>query len=439
MSDATQEFLESTAALLGWYYAACGGMNAGAAWRAWRRRKGPLPAAAWAVLAALFAALAATSFYGRPPGMPPPLKTFIDGLLGPVTLALGSLAVLAALYLARRFFVRPAVAWTILNGSLVFMGLSLGDPHFARLVLRPDNVPIVAMVYLLGFFSWLGAAQAVANDGRAGRGQTPVEKENAGPVLVWPDLVYTELIAIVILTAALVVWSIVLPAPLEPPANPAVTPNPSKAPWYFLGLQEMLVYFDPAMAGMILPGLMILGLAAIPYLDFNPKGSGYYTIAERRFSYVAFMFGFLQLWILLILVGTFFRGPDWSFFGLYEPRDAYRVVAHGNVKLSEYFWVIGLGRGMPQVPAGSGAVVQFASIVWREIAGIAVLGLYFVGLPVLLGRTALRGFRLRMGRARYTIMVLLLLMMLALPIKMILRWTVDLSYLVSMPEYFFSF
>jgi len=439
VSDTTQEFLESAAALLGWYYAACGGMNAGAAWRAWRRGKGPLPAAAWAVFTALFGALAAMSFCGQPPGMPPSLKAFVDGLLGPVTLALGSLAALAALYLARRLFVRPAVAWTILNGSLAVMGLSLADPHFAQLVLRPDNVPVVAMVYLLGFFTWLGAAQAVENDGRVGRGQDPVEKEYAEPVLVWPDLVYTELIAMVIFTAALVVWSIVLPAPLEQPANPALTPNPSKAPWYFLGLQEMLVYFDPAMAGVILPGLMILGLAAIPYLDLNPKGSGYYTIAQRRFSYAVFMFGFLQLWILLILVGTFFRGPNWSFFGLYEPRDPYRVTAHSNVRLSEYFWVIGLGRGMPQVPAGSGAIVRFALIVWREIAGIAVLGLYFIALPILLGRTALRGFRLRMGRARYTIMVLLLLMMLALPIKMVLRWTMDLSYVVSMPEYFFNF
>ncbi len=76
----------------------------------------------------------------------------------------------------------------------------------------------------------------------------------------------------VLLTVVLVVWSIGLKAPLEEPANSAMAPNPSKAPWYFLGLQEMLVYFDPWMAGVVLPGLIIVGLMAIPYIDTNPQG-----------------------------------------------------------------------------------------------------------------------------------------------------------------------
>jgi hypothetical protein len=306
-------------------------------------------------------------------------------------------------------------------------------------VLKPDNVPIVAMVFLLGYFTWLGAAQAVENDRRLAGGGTPVERDYAESTFVWPDLVYIELICMVIFTAALLVWSLGLRAPLEQPANPVVTPNPSKAPWYFLGLQEMLVFFDPAIAGVVLPCLIIFGLAAIPYLDVNPKGSGYYTIHERKFGYATFLFGFLQLWILLILIGTFLRGPNWSFFGLFEPRNPHKALAQNNVKLAEYFWVFLLGRGVPQVPAECGMFGRLAHLAWREVAGLAALGLYFVGLPVLLGRTWLRGFRRQMGRWRYAVMIFLLLMMLALPLKMLLRWTADLSYIVSMPEYFVNF
>jgi len=104
-------------------------------------------------------------------------------------------------------------------------------------------------------------------------------------------------------------------APLEQPANPAATPNPSKAPWYFLGLQEMLVYYDPWYAGVVLPTIIIVGLMAIPYIDLNPKGNGYYTFAERKFSISIFLFGYLALWVFMIITGTFLRGPGWNFFG----------------------------------------------------------------------------------------------------------------------------
>ena len=84
------------------------------------------------------------------------------------------------------------------------------------------------------------------------------------------------LLVIIVLT----VWSLLLNAPLEQPSNPTRTPNPSKAPWYFLGLQEMLVFFDPWYAGVVLPSFIIVGLMLIPYLDINPKGNGYYTFAR---------------------------------------------------------------------------------------------------------------------------------------------------------------
>ena len=110
------------------------------------------------------------------------------------------------------------------------------------------------------------------NDRRIAAGQGPIEKAESDRVWVWPDLVYTELISLILCSVVLIVWSIFLKAPLEQPANPANTPNPSKAPWYFLGLQEMLVYFDPWLAGVVLPGLIIVGLICIPVHRQEPEG-----------------------------------------------------------------------------------------------------------------------------------------------------------------------
>src|SRR5256886_17688453 len=76
----------------------------------------------------------------------------------------------------------------------------------------------------------------------------------------------------------------ILNAPLEEPANPNLTMNPSKAPWYFLGLQEMLVYFDPWIAGVVMPSIIMIGLMVFPYVDSNPLGNGYYTLRQRRFA-----------------------------------------------------------------------------------------------------------------------------------------------------------
>jgi hypothetical protein len=437
MTPGRAEFLAAAAVPLGWYYALAALANLWAAARSFRQRHAR-HAAAWLMLALLLGALAALAFAGRPPEMPEALKRAIDAALGPVTFSTGAVVMLLGLYRWRAFFVRGDVAWLALNGAVLFVGFSLSDAVFAGIVCRPDNVPIVGMVFLLGFFTWLGAAQAVRNDARLARGEPPVERQYGDPVLVWPDLIYVELIGAILGMVILTVWAIALAAPLEQPANPAVTPNPSKAPWYFVGLQELLVYFDPAIAGVILPGLVILGLMAVPYLDFNPRGSGYYTIDERKFAYLVFQFGFLGLWIFLILVGTFMRGPNWSFFGLYEPRDLHKVVAQNNIKLSEYFWVVWLGRGLPQAPPGSGLWAELLAIALREIAGLVLLGAYYVGLPVALGATVFRDFRRHMGRGRYAIMTLLLLTMFLVPIKMLLRWTIDLSYILSVPEWFFN-
>ncbi|MEO2001687.1 MAG: hypothetical protein ABGW75_08665, partial [Pirellulales bacterium] len=323
--------------------------------------------------------------------------------------------------------------------SLLLLGLSMADENFAAIVMKPDNVPIVGLVYLLAFFTWLATKQAVVNDERIRQGLPVTEKVNDEKVLVWPDLVYTELICMIAVSALLLIWAIFLPAPLEEPASSVKTPNPSKAPWYFLGLQEMLVYFDPWYAGVVLPSLVVFGLMAMPYLDFNKKGNGYYSIEERKFSYLVYQFGFFELWITLIILGTFLRGPNWNFFGPFEYWTPYKVEVLNNVDLPQMFWVQWMNQPLPRAPQEAGVLSQIGYILLRESPGLLVMGVYLVALPPLLAVTVFRGFYAKMGFIRYMVMSNLMLLMLTLPLKMILRWTLNLKYIISIPEFSLNF
>ena len=123
-----------------------------------------------------------------------------------------------------------AVGYGALGLLTVFFIFGTFDPNFRLVVTKPDNVPIVGLIFLLVFFVWYSLREGVLNDRRIAAGQGPIEKAESDRVWVWPDLVYTELISRILCSVVLIVWSIVLKAPLEQPANPANTPNPSKAP-----------------------------------------------------------------------------------------------------------------------------------------------------------------------------------------------------------------
>ncbi len=352
----------------------------------------------------------------------------------PVTYFVMSVVGLMAFIVWRKPLTEPTVAWGLLNAGLLFGGWSMTDTDFYHIVAKPDNVPIIGMIFIIAFFTWLAFRKAVINDERIAQGLPPAEKEEDEKVLVWPDLVYTELICMVVVTVVLIIWSVALPAPIEQPSSLTKTPNPSKAPWYFLGLQEMLVYYDPWMAGVVLPTFIIIGLMAIPYIDYNQKGNGYFSFAERKFAIFMFLFGFIVLWVTLIILGTFLRGPNWNFFGLYENHDPHKVVQLNNVNLSEYVWIIGLEKSWV-TPGEEPGLLQ---ILARESPGILLVLLYFIALPPLLARTVLRKFFLKMGFVRFFILVTLLLFMASLPIKMVLRWVINLKYIVAIPEYFFN-
>jgi hypothetical protein len=326
----------------------------------------------------------------------------------------------------REVFASKAVGYGLLIFLTLFFALGGLDPNFQLIITKPDNVPIVGLIFLLVFFTWYSMREAVLNDQRIAKGDGPIEKAESDRVWVWPDLVYTELIALILCSVVLIIWSILLKAPLEQPANRAVTPNPSKAPWYFLGLQEMLVYFDPWLAGVVLPGLIIVGLMAIPYVDRNPKGNGYYTFAERKVEITLFLFGFVILWSSLIVLGTFLRGPNWNFFGPFEYWDTHKLEALTNVNLSEYFWVRLLGQGLP------------TNYFVRELPGILLSLFYVLALPPLLAKRGFRTYYDKLGAPRFYVTVFLFLMMMSLPIKMLLRWIFNLKYIVAIPEIFFN-
>ena len=441
---------------LGWLYLLLFLCNLGWAWRSYRAdghfrlpdlfggQEVPV-ASAWAIYAAvlLMMSLAHLTGSSTPESfvlrMPEFAKAAIDAVLADARyFFLLSVVLFVLMIVLRRVLIRPTVAWLLFNGAAVFTALSMTDYDFRQIVGKPDNVPIVGMLYIVGFFTWLYFSRAVDNDDRIARGLPKREEEKNEKVLVWPDLVYTELICMVILTVVLVGWGIALQAPLEEPASSVKTPNPSKAPWYFLGLQEMLVYFDPWLAGVVFPSVILGGLMAIPYIDFNTKGNGYYTFNERKFAIVTFLFGFLPLWVAMIILGTFLRGPNWNIFGIYEYWDVHKLELLNNVNLSEWFWLGMLQTGMPMPTTADSGLVQTGKILLREAPGLILVVLYLVALPPLMAVTVFRTFFFRMGFLRYMVFSNLVLMMAALPIKMVLRWTMNLKYLVAIPEWFFN-
>jgi hypothetical protein len=240
---------------------------------------------------------------------------------------------------------------------------------------------------------------------RAARSASAVEADDAGLpagelVPVFPYLVYLEFLAALVCSIVLLAWALAVNAPLLPEANPGRTENPAKAPWYFVGLQELLVYFDPWIAGVVIPTLIIVGLMMIPYLDTSRDAVGRYTFRARRLATAHFLFGF-ALWWALIGVGQFLRGPNWQFFWPWQEWKVATDVEHG---LWSFPWWVG-------APA---------------------LVAYFAG-GALLARRRWPWLYAGLGRARYVLVMLLVLTMYALPLKVLLRLVLGVKYVLETP------
>jgi len=232
-------------------------------------------------------------------------------------------------------------------------------------------------------------------------------KQTGEKVDVWPHLVSREFLASLLVMVILFVWSMVMQAPLEAEANLNVTPNPSKAPWYFLGLQELLVYFDPWIAGVVLPTLIVVGLMAIPYIDINPKGVGSWAKMgkkklgpfslpypeERPFAVSVFMLGTI-MWFVLIFIGVYCRGPNWEWYWPGEVWSYRRLTKltlvnipnlWGGLLLASYFL---LGSPIPQqvkmvlAQKGGPKAPGLASAALHVGLGMAISVALFVSLLI---------------------------------------------------------
>jgi hypothetical protein len=241
-----------------------------------------------------------------------------------------------------------------------------------------------------------------------------VSKEPEKTVFTWPHLFYVEFLNCFVITIILVIWSMLVDAPLEEPASKDTTPNPMKAPWYFLGLQELLVFFDPWIAGVMLPVAIIVGLMLIPYLDTNPRGKGYYTFSERKFAVSSFAFG-MALWYILIVIGVWTRGLDWNWYWPWDNWEAHKPIAVG---LEDFPVILTKHLGI-------------SSVMANGMADLIVAAYFVIGLAI--PYFLFRNFYRQLGFVRYTTTIVLYLIMLGIPIKIALRLIFDIKYMMLTP------
>jgi hypothetical protein len=216
-------------------------------------------------------------------------------------------------------------------------------------------------------------------------------------VLCYPNMIFHELVVALATVVVIWIWSLMMNAPLEEAANGNLTPNPSRAPWYFLGLQEMLVYFDPWIAGVLLPQFIVQGLIILPYVDTNPAQQGYYSYKGRELEFWTLSIGFI-MWFVLITVGSTMRGPSWQ---LYMPWES---------------WLEHKPDAAPtwNFPTWAGAM--------------AILGYFGVGMG--LPMKLFPDWAKEKGFIRYQLIVMHLLVMGAVPIKIVLRLVFNVKYVL---------
>lgn len=219
--------------------------------------------------------------------------------------------------------------------------------------------------------------------------------------LFFPNFVMKELCVGLAFLIIIFIWAYYKDAPLYELANPAETPSHIKAAWYFVGLQELLAYFDPWLAGVVIPTGILIGLLIVPFLDPDPvKGIGRMAFKERKFAIGCFLGG-VVMWYSLLLVGWFLRGPYWSF---YWPWEDHSVAKATEVALWSF-----------PLPAGIAFLVCYFTLVFT--------------IPAIL----FQNFFFRLGIIRYHITMALFAGMVFVPIKVLLRSAFHVKYILVTP------
>ncbi|MBI4057008.1 MAG: cytochrome b N-terminal domain-containing protein [Elusimicrobia bacterium] len=330
------------------------------------------------------------------------------------------------------------IRFTLLGGTTV------GENTLLRFyVLHCVAVPLLVGVLLILHF-W-----RIRKDSFSAAPRDPNEEK----VEVWPNLIVREYMAAAGCVLVILLWSVLQNAPLEVVANPNVTPNPSKAPWYFVGLQELLVYFDPWIAGVVIPTVIIIGLMAIPYLDEDPRGVGYYSIRERPFANTLFLLG-IAMWFILIFIGYFCRGPNYQWYWPWEswlkvkapPPPTWSLpMWAGGLLLLAYF---GLGLVAPKLIqkdinwkkaflwcgaalTGFSLICLFQGITWDRLPWLYFFGFAYFLFGFLVPQRYIR----TLSWTRYIVTMSLVLMMMGVLLKMGLRLGFDIKYVFTLPQF----
>lgn len=278
-----------------------------------------------------------------------------------------------------------------------------------HLLQQPDALALVALVVLLAATVLVGIVAARRRDARPAEGPAGDQEM----VTTWPHLLRLELIAG--LAALLVVtwWAIALELRPGTPADPTVTPAIAKAPWFFVGVQETLQYFDAWLAGAVLPLVMILGLCALPYLDRNPEGNGRLTLRQRPLALLV-VAGLLVMWLLPMVVGQLCRGEHWLLQPAWHPAPVDPPLPPAQqLSLADR---LGLGLAASQLLGGAVCVGPYAALVllWRPLS-------------------RRHGWIARTGIVRYLVAGALLVTALGVAVKVALVATLDLRYLWVSP------
>jgi hypothetical protein len=273
---------------------------------------------------------------------------------------------------------------------------------------QPDAVALLLLVALVGGTLVVGLWAGRRRDRRG-----PEPTSSQGTVTTWPHLLRLEVVAGLAVLLAVTWWAILAELPLGPPADGDVTPTLAKAPWFFVGVQETLQYFDAWLAGAVLPLIMIVGLCALPYLDPDAEGGGHYSLGERPVA-LAVTLGLVLIWLLPMVVGALFRGEQWALQPVWQPPPLEPPLP--PVQLPSLADRLGL----------EGAAAHLAG-------GGLCLGPYLVLLalwPLLRRR---RSWAARMGAARFLIAGFFLLTAVGVAAKVVLLAVADVRYLWVTP------